>query len=664
MNGKLKLIDEIFGDASIKHGLTVFNVPEMQSLKLFDNLDIYKRSSDDKIVVKCLKRNREIVAKPEEIVRQMFLVYVRDFLNYPLAQVNVEEKIQMGSDDSKRGDIVIFTDETCTHKYIIFEIKKPDAESGVEQLQSYMNATGVFYGCWSNGKDIVFQYREESEKTKGEPYSYRDITRLPKRGESLDEVLKPIRKKDLRPVQNLKDTIKRLEEAALANAGVNAFDELFKLFFAKLHDEFDPRKKDDAEMQFRVPKADYEVIYKRINGLFQDAKNRAGWKGIFDDEEVLKLKDEALKLCASALEPIKFHDADLDIIDAAFEYLINPEQKGAKGQYFTPRMVVDMCVKMLAPQVDEKVIDPACGSGGFLIHTIKYVREQHEWTSNSDVYRYANEYLFATDFDDKLKKVAKVMMLIAGDGKSNVYGVDALDFRKWAKSEAARKIGPFTKYAEGDFDIVMTNPPFAGKIAGREQLSQFELFDMQTSGMLVEEPEEEYGEEPEKAKKKSAKKKVNAMKRDILFLERCIKLLKPGGRMAIVLPQGNFNNIGTKALREWIMYKGRILAVVGLGVNTFKPFTGTKTSVLFFQKWGGIAGGIVGNYPVFMATSERSGKDSSGDYITLKDAEGHPTNRKGERINPQKEKTLVDNDLDEIAEAFREFCKEEKIKLY
>ncbi|MFA5781935.1 MAG: N-6 DNA methylase, partial [Bacteroidales bacterium] len=395
-----------------------------------------------------------------------------------------------------------------------------------------------------------------------------------------------------------------------------------------------------------------------------EAKNRSGWKGIFDEEEVLKLKDDALKLCASALEPLKFHDADLDIIDAAFEYLINPEQKGAKGQYFTPRMVVDMCVKMINPQVDEKVIDPACGSGGFLIHTIQHIKKNEGWENNLDkVYHYANEYLFATDFDDKLKKVAKVMMLIAGDGKSNVFGVDALDFRKWAKSEAAKKIGVFNKYTEGDFDIVLTNPPFAGKITGKEQLSQFELYDLQVGGFLVQEPEEEYGEE-EKTKKKTTKKTVNAMKRDILFLERCIKLLTPGGRMAIVLPQGNFNNIGTKALREWIMQKGRILAVVGLGVNTFKRFTGTKTSVLFFQKWGGIAGETIFNYPVFMATSEKSGKNNSGDYEYLTDKDGHPINRKGERINPLKEKMVVNHDLFEIAEAFKEFCKEEKIKLY
>ena len=189
---KLKLIDEIFGAPDIKHGLNVFNQPEITSLNLIDQIDIYKRDKDDKIVVKCIKRNKEIIAKPEEIVRQLFLIYVKDFLKYPLNQVKVEEPIQMGSDDSKRADIVIFTDDTCTRKYLIFEIKKPDAESGVEQLQSYLNATGVFFGAWSNGKDIVFQLREESTETKGEPYHYRDIPRLPKKGEIIDDVLKPI----------------------------------------------------------------------------------------------------------------------------------------------------------------------------------------------------------------------------------------------------------------------------------------------------------------------------------------------------------------------------------------------------------------------------------------------------------------------------------------
>ena len=161
-----KYIDKIFGHPEIKHGLTVFDSQELRGLNLLNKIDISQRD-DGKIIIKCLKRQKDLIAKPEEIVRQMFLVYVRDYLGYPLNQVSVEETIQMGADDSKRADIVVFTDDTCTRKYLIFEIKKPDAETGVEQLQSYLNATGVFFGAWSNGKDMVFQLREESPETKG-----------------------------------------------------------------------------------------------------------------------------------------------------------------------------------------------------------------------------------------------------------------------------------------------------------------------------------------------------------------------------------------------------------------------------------------------------------------------------------------------------------------
>jgi type I restriction enzyme M protein len=649
-----ELINDIFGGSDVEHGLSFFNQPEFQSLNLLSKIAITK-NADGRIFIRCLKRQRELIAKPEEVVRQLFLAYVRDYLKYPLSQVSVEEPIQMGSNDAKRADVVVFTDETCTRKYIIFEIKKPEAETGVEQLHSYLNATGVAFGVWSNGRDITFQLREESPETKGEPYYYRDIPRVPKKGEVLDDVLKPLTKKDLRPIQNLRDTIKRLEDTVLANAGVNAFDELFKLIFAKLHDEFDPKKTDDSPMRFRVLKADPETLYERINGLFQEAKIRSHWQGIFDADEVLKLRDDALILCASALEPLRFHDADLDVIDAAFEYLINPEQKGAKGQYFTPRMVIDMAVAMMDPQVDEKVIDPACGSAGFLIHTIKHIREVQGWQNNhGEIYQYANEHIFAVDFDDKLKKVAKVMMLIAGDGKSNVFSVDSLDYRKWARSDAATRIGPFKRdIKDGDFDVVLTNPPFSGKISGKEQLSAFELYALRQSGALIDD-EDDVSEKEENVKKKQ-NRQVNSMKRDVLFIERCLRFLKPGGRMAIVLPQGNLNNVGTKVLRDWIMQKARILGVVGLDDSTFKPFTGTKTSVLFLQKWGGSASKSGAEYPIFMATSRRSGKNNSGKYVPRLDAEGRWIDKEGKLLDRLKDKPVFDHDLNEIAAAYRAF---------
>ena len=148
--------------------------------------------------------------------------------------------------------------------------------------------------------------------------------------------------------------IERLEHDALANAGVNAFDELFKLFFAKLHDELRPRHKLTSTVEFRVPAGTPEDVYNRFNNLFQAAKKRTNWDSIFDKGEVLKLKGDALRLCTSALEPFSLTRTDLEVVDAAFEYLINPEQKGQKGQYFTPRPVVKMAVKMMNPRASRK----------------------------------------------------------------------------------------------------------------------------------------------------------------------------------------------------------------------------------------------------------------------------------------------------------------------
>jgi len=190
------------------------------------------------------------------------------------------------------------------------------------------------------------------------------------------------------------------------------------------------------------------------------------------------------------------------------------------------------------------------------------------------------------------------------------------------------------------------------------------LYELKQSGKLNDDEEDLTSEDEEGSAKKKKRRKVNSMKRDILFLERCLRLLKPGGRMAIVLPQGNLNNIGTKGLREWMMQKARILAVVGLGVNTFKPFTGTKTSVVFLQKWGGITGKPLEDYTIFMATSERSGKNNSGDYRILRNKEGHPIDKTGKLLDPLTERNVIDHDLDEIAEAFKTFCDKKGIKLY
>jgi type I restriction enzyme M protein len=432
-----ELLDTVFGDPNIKHGLKFFTKGERWKIQL-------RLSDIGKTEIYCAKREKWLRAKPEEVVRQLFLVWIQNSLKYPLARIKVEWPVQMGQDiEKERADIAVFSDDACTDPYILFELKKPESKGGLEQLRGYLNWTGCFFGCWSNGSDYSLQLREEDATTKKAPYKYRTIPRLPKLGEDLKDILKPLTYGELQPVPDLRALVIQLEHDALTNAGVNAFDELFKLFFAKLHDEFQPKKKASDPVEFRVPVGPSEAVYQRFNDLFQAAKKRPHWSEIFDEGEKLKLQGDALKLCASAIEPFALARTDLEVVDAAFEYLINPEQKGQKGQYFTPRPVVKMAVKMLNPQDGEKVIDPACGSCGFLIHTIRYTQMAYGW-NRDQVYKYANEYLYSVDFDERLKKVAKTMMIIAGDGKANVYCVNSLDIREWQNSPA-RSIGEFGK---------------------------------------------------------------------------------------------------------------------------------------------------------------------------------------------------------------------------
>jgi type I restriction enzyme M protein len=651
------LLADALNQGAAGWGSRFFSADELAAVPL--------RQQDAAVQVYCLKRRRWLKAKPEEIVRQLVLRRIVNDLGYPLTRIAVEWAIQMGSDaEREKADIVVFSDDAHTDPYIIFEVKRALVTDGVEQLRSYLRWTGCFFGCWCNGDDLVSLLREEDPVTAKAPYRFRDIPRVPNFGESLAEILKPLTPEDLRPIQDLRGLVQRLEHDALSNAGVTAFDELLKLFFAKLYDEIRPAGKRGQPCRFRVSAADDDQLYERLNGLFQEAKARPNAGELFDPGDILKLRGEALRLCAAALEPLSLAHSELEVMDAAFEYLVNPEQKGQKGQYFTPRPVVRMAVGMLDPKDGEKIIDPACGSGGFLIHALLRVRAENGW-SQPEAYKYANECLYGVDFDDKLVRVAKMSMIVAGDGKANIVRVNSLDVRAWQNSSAAVRIGPFSKdVVDGDFDLVLTNPPFSGKVSGRTQLGAFDLFELASNGLLASGDEDEVpadgnGESGIVAAAASPvaasgrHRKVTSMKRDLLFLERSLDLLKPGGRMAIVLPQGNLNNVGLAGLRDYLFERGRLLAVVGLDFFTFRPFASIKTSVVFVQKWGGSAGESTPDYPVFMAVSEKSGKDNRGRYIYRRDKKGRVLDDLGEPVIKSNRAAAVDSDLDEIAAAFR-----------
>ncbi|HAX62247.1 MAG TPA: SAM-dependent methyltransferase [Elusimicrobia bacterium] len=638
-NGKKtkdEILDLIFKDFKVKYELKEFSKKDIEALNISEE--------SNKYYVACPVSEKKKVAKPEEIVRQLWINKLTKEYGYPLERIEVEYPVWFGSGvEKKSADIVILQKDKNT-VWIVGEIKRPDRKEGIRQLKSYLNAEGSPIGFWSDGKELIVLHRPY-------PHGFITLPDIPRNNEKIEDLInKKVTIADLenkikeKGQPSLKDLIIDLEDLVLARKGIDVFEETFKLLFAKLYDEFAARniRKDNAvEFRVKLGESDDELL-DRVSHLFISATEK--WQGVFaSNEKEIKLNGASLKSAVSHLENLVLFESDLRIIDEAFEYLISKVSKGEKGQYFTPRHVIDMCVKMLNPTVGEYVLDPASGSGGFLVHTMFQVWKNIK--NEKDRIKYSGEYLYGVDFDEKAQKVSKAIMLIAGDGSSNVFRLNSLEPWTWKGEtgyDALKKfLLPIKDYEQNKenqnalkylkFDLILTNPPFAGDINEKEILRFYDI-----------------------AKKN--KKIVNKLGRHILFLERCIHFLKPGGRMAIVLPQGVLNNTNMEYIREFLFDKARILAVVGLEINTFKPHTGTKTSVLFLQKWDEKEKPLK-DYPIFMAVSKKSGKDNSGDYVYKKADNGnYAVDDNGHGI--------IEHDLNELAEEFIKFAKKEKFDFW
>lgn len=608
-------IAEILKDSNYK--LTQFNMVEIQNLE--NRIIVKDVRGKATPYVKCLVRKKEIKLTPEEAVRQLYIQLLIDDYEYPTERMELEYAVSFGR-EKKRADIVIFDKQQTTSPYIMVELKKPKLKDGKEQLKSYCNATGAPIGIWSNGESVSFYHRKD-------PNYFEDIPAIPKASEKLSDILSErwtienlIEKDKLRTERkSLKDLVLEMEDEVLANAGVDVFEELFKLIFTKLYDEMEAGRNKSRHLEFRNYGDTESELKEKIQKLFNQAKTK--WEGVFSDDSRIELTASHLSVCVSSLQDVKLFNSNLDVVDDAFEYLINKSSKGEKGQYFTPRYVIDMCVKMLNPQEHETMIDSAAGSCGFPVHTIFHVWEQimkdegldksHLFTLEQKPARctdYVNDKVFAIDFDEKSVRVARTLNLIAGDGQTNVLHLNTLDWERWDEKtndedwqdtyyegwRKFKKLRTNKNNQDFSFDILMANPPFAGDIKESRILAKYEL-----------------------GKKPNGKYQTK-VGRDILFIERNLDFLKPGGRMAIVLPQGRFNNSSDKNIRDFIAERCRILAVVGLHGNVFKPHTGTKTSVLFVQKWDDKLCPKVDDYPIFFATMQESSKDNSGDKIYLR----------------------------------------------
>lgn len=416
------------------------------------------------------------------------------------------------------------------------------------------------------------------------------------------------------------------------------------------------------------------AVAQRIKGIFEDLKESNIFQDVFDGNEQIMLSDRGLAFVAGELAKYSFLDATVDVKGTAYETIVSNTLKQEAGQFFTPRNIIKCMVQMLDPDQNTRVLDPACGSGGFLVMVLDHVRRKIarnlypdldevrlEAKSNSAdvddaVREYAEKMIFGFDFDPDLKKAARMNMVMAGDGHANIYNINSLEYPQGSKPDVpliADAVAESIKHsadkdfhfefgmnnAQGKFDMVFTNPPFGTKVEVDQEIAvRYEL---------------------------------NSKAPEVLFIEACYNFLKPGGKMAIVLPDGILGNPNTESVRMWILRHFKLLASVDLPVETFLPQVGVQASLLFLQKKTDDEMLVPiedEEYDVFMAIVESVGKDRRGVPVYVKDDDGAELlfenikkwlsydENGNEVVRSRKEhiKRLAD-DLPKVAEAYKKY---------
>ena len=345
---------------------------------------------------------------------------------------------------------------------------------------------------------------------------------------------------------NLLKCFEEIHDYIYAHDGLSSqqtLEEFVKILFIKIYDE------QNNGTGFRFEKSE-DVL-----GLFDETKAR--FRDVFDTSDDVRLSNNTLTFVVEKLKNISLLDSSQDVAGLAFQKILSHHEKGGRGQFFTPEPVIDFCVKMIAPQQSETIIDPACGSGGFLFSTLDYLKSS-TYKSTEDI---ITQQLFGFDINRSIARIANMKLILTGNCQTNIFCANSLGDENQIKSILNVNQG---------FDIILTNPPFGGKISDAAVLSSFEL------GYKWAKDGDRYFR---------TKALQNSQTAEILFIERCLKLLKPGGRMAIVLPNGNFDNSSLSYLRYYIKERANIIAVVRLPQETFIPYgTGVKTSILFLEK--------------------------------------------------------------------------------
>lgn len=562
-------------------------------------------------------------ATPEEVEAvQVFARRLVEDYGYSKKQIQTrpQYRVRVRPSDEEKAypvDIAVFNTAKKTEDdlFMIVECKKKDRKDGEHQLRLYMDMSAAEVGVWFNGKEHIYLRKVHHKDGKR---TYDTLPNIPRKGQRIEDI-GLYKRKDLKKPSNLKVVFADIRNHL---AGM-AFDitrdeeiarEIINVLFCKILDETDSAPDDTVVFRAGVDER-AEDIKVRIVRLFDAVKNKV-YGDVFEPGDTIRLDAESLRYVVGELQTYCIMEADRDAIGDAFEVFIGPALRGSEGQFFTPRNVVEMMVKIVDPKPGERIIDPACGSGGFLISALLHVwaevrdeGKRKKWTERQLAKRemdVATECFRGIDKNGFLSRVCKAYMALVGDGRGGIFCRNSLESPKTWPKEMQNKI------ELGTFDVVLTNPPFGKKIVvkGEPILSQFDL-----------------GYKWKRDKETKTLAKTATLHDDqppqILFLERCLQLLKPGGRLGIVLPEAVFGMPTYEYVVAWLQGQAKIRGVVSMPEALFKTSgkggTHAKVCVLFVENTKPKKGE---DYDIFMADVKWCGHDSRANPTYRKDKDG------------------------------------------
>jgi type I restriction enzyme M protein len=562
-----------------------------------------------------------VKATPEEIEAvQVFAQRLVEDYGYEKARIQTRPQFRVRkrpSDEEKSypTDIAVFrtTQKTEEQLLMVVECKKKTRKDGVAQLKLYLDMSPAEIGVWFNGDD--HEYLRKVHHKDGR-CTYESLPNIPRQGQRIEDI-GLFKRKDLRRPSNLKAVFRDLRNHLAGNTtGITRDEalaqEIINILFCKIYDEINTGKDDIVTFRSGIDEKPPE-IKKRIVELF-DKHVKAEYADVFSNKDAITLDAASIAYVVGELQNYCIIEADRDAVGEAFEVFIGPALRGGEGQFFTPRNVVKMIVDILDPEPGEMILDPACGSGGFLIIALEYVWKKLEATAAEKGWSpvmldrkkrdIASKCFRGLDKDSFLAKVTKAYMAIIGDGRGGIFCENSLqppdEWHNAAQNATELKT----------FDIVLTNPPFGAqiKIKGNALLAQYDL-----------------GYKWKRNKSTGASEKTSTLydhqPPQILFLERCLQFLKPGGRLGIVLPE---SILGNPSYEYIIMFLGRAATIHGvitlpeaLFKTSGKGGTHTKVCVLFVEKRRDAS-----PHNIFMADVKWCGHDSRGNPTLRKNKDG------------------------------------------